>query len=135
MKKVLFICRDNSCRSQIATAFARRFGEGVIEACSAGPQPASDLDPMAGAVLKERGFDPHGLRPAGLDPLRRETFDLIVQFGCSASGLPAGPGGVETRDWGDIPDPQGKAYAEYRRVRELVGNRVLELIRECRGHR
>ena len=56
MKRVLFICEDNSCRSLMAEAFVARFGRGVIDAWSAGIAPANESDRIANAVMSYRGF-------------------------------------------------------------------------------
>lgn len=131
MKKILFICGDNSNRSQIAEAFAIRFGKEVLEAASAGVNPSGEIDPMARAVLKERGFPTENLKTKGVDSLSAKSFDVCVHFGLpeeTISGLSCG----EIIDWGDIPDPKGKAYAEHRKTREKIGGRVLEMIRKIR---
>ena len=133
MKKVLFICRDNSCLSQMAEAFAARFGRGVIDARSAGITPAQEGDRMAKAAMRERGFEVGEFAPRGLDSLRGEAFDLCVHFGCPDADLPAASSGGIRLDWGDIADPGGKPYAAYRKAREEIGARVMGLIRQLRG--
>ncbi len=134
MKKVLFVCRDNSCLSQMAEAFAARFGKGVIGARSAGISPAREGDRMARAALKERGFENGDFEPRGLDSLRGETFDLCVHFGCPEADIPLTSSGGMRLDWGDIADPRGKPYAAYRKAREEIGARVMGLIRQFRGN-
>jgi len=134
MKKVIFLCKENACRSQIAETFAKRFGKGVLEAFSAGTQTSDGIDPMTRAVLKERGFETEGLNSKGLDSLAGDSFDLCVHFGCAEKDIPPKLTGIQKIDWGDIADPRGKAYAEYRKTRELIGNRVMGLIRTLRGN-
>jgi len=133
MKKVLFVCRDNSCLSQMAEAFAARFGKGIIDARSAGIHPAPAGDLMAKAAMRERGFAVGECTPRGLDSLRDVTFDLCVHFGCPEADLPAALCAEGRLDWGDIADPTGRPYAAYRKAREEIGARVLALIRQSRG--
>ena len=57
MKTVLFVCVENSCRSQMAEGFARNLGEGVIEAYSAGSRPSGKINPEAIKVMQEVGID------------------------------------------------------------------------------
>jgi len=132
MAKVLFLCRENSCRSRMAQAFADRFGRGALEAASAGTHPAAESDSMMKAVMRERGFDIGDERPAGIDSLKKTAFDIVVHFGCLEGEMPAGVTAGEILDWGDIPDPKGKKYAEYRAAREEIGRRVMDLIRRFR---
>lgn len=132
MKRVLFICGDNSCRSLMAEAFAARFGRGVIDAVSAGVTPAGETDRMAIAVMRERGFAIEPIAPRGIGSVRNDTIDLVVHFGCPDANLQAAYSG-ERRDWGDVADPKGEPYAAYRKAREEIGSRVMGLIREMRA--
>ncbi|MCX6340013.1 MAG: hypothetical protein NTX71_08860 [Candidatus Aureabacteria bacterium] len=132
MKKIVFICRDNSCLSQMAEAFAVRFGKGIIDARSAGIHPAPEGDRMAKAAMRERGFEVGEFTPRGLDSLHNETFDLCVHFGCPEADLPAALCAGGRVDWGGIADPAGKPYAAYRKAREEIGARILGLIRQSR---
>lgn len=132
MKRVLFICEDNSCLSLMAEAFAARFGNGVIDAASAGIAPARESDRMAAAIMRERGFAVGDAAPKGLDSVSGKAVDLVVHFGCPEANLPASASG-ERLDWGDVADPRGKSYAAYRKAREEIGARVMALIREARG--
>jgi arsenate reductase len=132
VKRVLFVCEDNSCLSLMAEAFAARFGKGIIDAVSAGITPGRAADRMATAVMRERGFAIGKIAIRALDSLRGETIDLCVHFGCPEESFRfAAPSG-ERRDWGDIDDPRGKSYAAYRKAREEIGVRVMGLIREMR---
>jgi arsenate reductase len=132
MTTVLFLCDDNSCRSRMAQAFVERFGEGMLLASSAGIQPAAEGDAMMRAVMRERGFDIGDVMPAGLESVEGVTFDLLVHFGC-AERLPRDKvAAAEIIDWGDMPDPRGRQYADYRKVREEIGRRVMDLIRRFR---
>lgn len=57
MKKILFVCVENSCRSQIAEAFAKKYGQGKAEVFSAGSKPAGVVNPKASKSMAEIGYD------------------------------------------------------------------------------
>ena len=56
-KRVLFVCIENSNRSQMAEAFARRLGQGKVEAYSAGSRPSGRVNPRAIEFMREIGYD------------------------------------------------------------------------------
>lgn len=129
-KRVLFVCVENSNRSQMAEAFARihtqRFGLDV-EAWSAGSRPSGVVNPKAIAAMAELGYDLASHRSKSLDEpdVAKTTFDVVVTMGCGD----ACPSVKATRrvDW-QIPDPRDLGPAEFRKVRDLVGMKVLELL-------
>ena len=55
MKKILFVCIENSCRSQIAEGFAHKYGMGILEAYSAGSRPSGEINPQAIKKKKKKG--------------------------------------------------------------------------------
>ena len=65
MRRVLFVCVENSCRSQMAEGFARQIGRSVVEAYSAGSKPSGIVNPRAVALMKEKGIDVSGHRKKG----------------------------------------------------------------------
>ena len=134
MKRVLFLDQDNSCLSQMAEAFTRRFGKKIVEARSAGTARASKVDEMAMASLRERGFDTEECRSKGLEELKGEEFDLCVDFGCWDDKYSRLVSCKERRSWEDISSLQKKQYSDYRRIREEIGMRVMALLREFRGN-
>ena len=69
MKKVLFVCIENSCRSQMAEGFARNLGEGIIEAYSSGSRPSGKINPEAIRVMQELGIDILSQRSKGFEQL------------------------------------------------------------------
>ena len=77
MKKVLFLCTGNSCRSQMAEGWARKLYPGVIEARSAGTKPGI-LDPRAVKVMAEAGVNISGHRSKGVEEFRDAVFDMAV---------------------------------------------------------
>jgi protein-tyrosine-phosphatase len=130
MKKVLFVCIGNSGRSQMAEAFAKRLGVGVIEAESAGTQPAREVNPTVVRVMSEIGYDMAGQHPklVTLDMMR--SADQVVSMGCGVSTEAVCPAAlVPTEDWG-IEDPEGKQIEKVREIRDLIKARVEKLIEE-----
>jgi protein-tyrosine-phosphatase len=127
MKKILFVCVENSCRSQMAEGFARHFGAGKIEAFSAGSKPSGRVDPEAVKAMSEAGIDISSQRSKGFFDLPEEKFDIAVTMGCK-DVCPIVPAekGLE----GDIEDPKGKGPEFFRKIRDEIGRKVRELIEE-----
>jgi arsenate reductase len=125
MKKILFVCIENSCRSQMAEGFARKFAQGKIEAFSAGSKPSGKVNETAIEVMKEAGIDIAQQRSKGFDELPEKAFDYVVTMGCG-DVCPFVPAKKRT-EW-DIPDPKGKALEVFRETRDIIKNKVLELI-------
>lgn len=125
-KKILFLCTENSCRSQMAEAIFNSMAKNA-KAESAGIKPASKVDEKAIEVMKEIGIDISNKKPKML--AGKEEFDIIVTMGC-IDGYPPTPK-EKTVEW-NIPDPKGKDIEEYRRVRDEIKSRIEKLLRE--GH-
>ncbi|HET6912387.1 MAG TPA: arsenate reductase ArsC [Rhodanobacteraceae bacterium] len=127
MKRVLFVCVENACRSQMAEAFARRLGVGRFEAYSAGSRPAGGVNPRAAAFMAERGYDlsAHGSKP--LSAFEGQSFDEVVTMGCgdACPWLPA----ARHVDWA-LPDPKALSDDEFRMVRDEIERRVQRLLLE-----
>ena len=122
---VLFVCIENSCRSQMAEGFARRHGAGKIAAWSSGSRPSGKVNETAVALMEERGVDMSGHRSKGLDSLPKQTWDWVITMGCG-DACPFVPSkGKE--DWA-IPDPKNMSRDEFRKVRDLVEEKVKDLI-------
>lgn len=134
MKKVLFLCRENSCRSQMAEGFAKRFGKDVMKVQSAGTEPAAEVNLMTAASMRERGIEVEDSSPRSIEELKGEKFDICVTFGCVEDDQLKSISVRERRDWGDIDDPKDGAYHDFRRVQMEIGSRVLALIKELRGN-
>ena len=81
-KRVIFVCVENSNRSQMAEAFARMHGGGRVEAFSAGSRPSGRINPKAIAAMKERGYDLTAHSSKGLDDFNGQDFDAAVTMGC-----------------------------------------------------
>ncbi len=123
MKKVLFVCVENACRSQMAEAFFNKHSKGA-RAYSAGSKPAAEIDPKTVEVMKEKGFDLAGKKPTGFNPHLSKTFDIIVTMGCKDS-CPIVPKGT-TIDW-EIENPKGKPMEKYREVQGIIEKKAIGL--------
>ncbi|MBI4830674.1 MAG: arsenate reductase ArsC [Candidatus Lindowbacteria bacterium] len=125
MKRVLFVCVENSCRSQMAEGFAKQLGRGVIEAYSSGSEPSGIVNPKAIASMKEIGIDISSRKSKGFDALPEGEWDAIVTMGCgdACPFLPA----KRRFDW-DILEPRNLPQPEFNKVRDEIRRLVTELI-------
>jgi arsenate reductase len=125
---VLFLCTGNSCRSQIAEAWARHLKDQVIDASSAGTHPTG-LDPLAIQVMAEVGIDLSTHQAKSLDVMQHLPFDYVVTV-CSDAHetCPVFPGRARIvhRGFDDPPrlaaaaDSPQEAISHYRRVRDEI---------------
>ena len=123
-KRVLFVCVENSNRSQMAEAFARKLGGAQVQAMSAGSRPSGRLNPKAVRFMAELGYDLSAQTSKSLDDVDGE-FDAVVTMGCgdSCPWLPA----KRREDWA-LPDPRELDDDGYRSVRDQIGARVQALL-------
>ena len=124
MTTVLFICIENSCRSQMAEAIFNHLAPKEMKAISAGSEPATKVKPLALAVLKEVQIDTSTLRPKLLTREMAQKADKIVTMGCPETCPVVGK---PMEDWG-IEDPSGGGIEEYRKTREIIRRKVEELL-------
>ena len=123
--KLLFVCVENSCRSQMAEAFARIPRTDLLEVFSAGSQPSGDVHPHAIHLMAEIGYDLTVHRSQGLDEIPSTIFDVVVTMGCG-DACP----NIQTHhrlDW-NIRDPKHLPLHESRKIRDDLGNRVVDLL-------
>lgn len=125
VKKILFVCVENSNRSQMAEALARIHGAGKVEAFSAGSQPSGRVNPKAIDAMKELGYDLTTHTSKGLDAFNGREIDVAVTMGCGDEC----PLVLAKRriDW-QIPDPRDMTPDQFRDVRNLIEAKVMELI-------
>lgn len=128
--KVLFVCVENSCRSQIAEGFARKWGGDVLEAFSAGSRPSGRINEAAVAVMKEAGVDLALQSSKGLKDVPSEGWDYVITMGCG-DACPFVAASRRT-DWA-IPDPKHLPLPRFREVRDLIEEKVKALVAEVRG--
>jgi arsenate reductase len=126
LKRVLFVCVENSNRSQMAEAFARMHSNGHVEAFSAGSRPSGKVNPKAVEAMRELGYDLTAHTSKGLAELEGKEFDAVIGMGCGDGGCPL----VKARrheEW-DIPDPKAMDSERFREIRDLIGRKVRELL-------
>jgi len=127
MKKVLFVCAENACRSQMAEAFLNKLSSGKVVAVSAGTKPSNKVNPKAIEVMKEIGIDMSKQEPKLLTQEMVQKVDKIITMGCGADVCPAPF--LQTEEW-NIEDPSGKSIEKFREVRDEIRQRVEKLIDE-----
>ncbi len=129
MKRVLFVCVRNSCRSQMAEGFAKKLGADFVEAHSAGSEPSGVVNPMSIAAMKDAGIDISSHWSKGFDELPPGEWDTIVTMGCG-DACPFLPAKLRL-DW-DLPDPRGLSQAEFNTIRDETRQRVSKLLERLR---
>jgi protein-tyrosine-phosphatase len=125
-KKLLFVCVENSNRSQMSEAFAKILSGETVEAYSAGSKPSGIVNPKAIAAMKELGYDLSKHQSKSLQDVERfAPFDAVVTMGCgdACPWMPA----KKIMDW-EIPDPKNMEPTEFNKIRDLIKNKVQELL-------
>ena len=125
MVTVLYVCLENSNRSQMAEAFTRMHGAGRAEAHSAGSTPSGHVSPRAVAAMRERGYDLTTHRSKSLAEAPAGPWGWVVTMGCGDSCPHVRASHRE--DW-DVPDPRDMAAAQFAAVRNEIERRVLDLL-------
>ncbi len=123
--RLLFICVENSCRSQMAEGFARKYGGDKVEAYSAGSKPSGIVNPTAIEVMRKIGIDISKNLSKGFEALPYNKFDYVITMGCK-DVCPYFPA-KEQIDW-QIEDPKGKPFEKFKKIRDEIGSNVKELI-------
>ena len=124
MKRVLFVCVENSNRSQMAEAFAHLYGGDGVEALSAGSKPSGQINAKAVRFMAELGYDLLSHASKSLDEITGE-FDAVITMGCgdNCPWVPA----KRREDWA-LPDPKHMDDDSYRAVRDEIAQRVKTLL-------
>jgi arsenate reductase (thioredoxin) len=124
--KLLFVCVENSNRSQMSQAFAIMHGKGKIEAYSAGSNPSGTINPKAVVAMKEKGYDLTKHHSKSLDEVKEfAPFDAVITMGCG-DACPWMPAKTFV-DW-QIPDPKEMNENDFRKVRDLIEEKVRDFI-------
>ena len=128
--RVLFVCIENSCRSQMAEASAHLYAKDSIQAFSAGSRPSGKLEPKAIAVMAELGYDLGSHSSKSLRDIPQIKYDFVITMGCGdeCPFIPAD----HHEDW-DIPDPKPLTLEQFRQVRDQIGDRVKDLAARIEG--
>ena len=127
MKKVMFVCRRNSCRSQMAEGFAKTLGKNKIEVVSSGLE-ASRVHPTAIEVMSEIGIDISEQTSDALSDFQASDYDAVISMCGCGTGLPSEWVMQEVfADW-ELDDPDGQPLATFHRVRDEIKERVAQLV-------
>jgi arsenate reductase len=125
--KILFVCIGNSCRSQMAEAWANQFGNGKVQASSAGSHPLGEITADTYTVMREKGISLDGQWSKSLREVPVAEMDVVVGMGCDvACPVPAGFKG-RLVEW-NIPDPYARGIDAFRNARDLIERQVQALL-------
>jgi len=129
MKKVMFVCRRNSCRSQMAEGFARTLGKDKIEVVSSGLE-ASRVHPTAIEVMSQVGIDLNQQTSDALNDFKADDYDAVISMcGCGTNLPDAWVQQEVFEDW-ELEDPDGKPIETFHRVRDEIKDKVSNLIQQ-----
>jgi protein-tyrosine-phosphatase len=126
-RRLLFVCVENSCRSQMAEAFARLHGNSRVEVHSAGSRPSGRVHPLAVALMGECGCNLGSHRSKGLNEVPDVEFEVVVTMGCGdvCRGMRA-----RKREVWDLPAPKEMPPEQFRGVRDRIERKVKDLLAE-----
>jgi arsenate reductase len=127
-KKILFACRENACRSQIASAFAQHLAGDKMEVISGGSNPAKMINPLMVEAMSEKGLDMAFRKPKSIEKAVAEVKpDILITMGCGeeCAFMP----GVKIEEW-NLPDPAGKPIYFMRHIRDEIEKKVVRLIKD-----
>jgi protein-tyrosine-phosphatase len=124
---MLFVCVENSNRSQMAEAFARMLGGDAVEAFSSGSRPSGVVNPKAIAAMQELGYDLSRHQSKSLSEIPPDGYDFVATMGCGDACPNIGT--IRREDW-SIPDPRNMPPEQFREVRDLIRSKVYAVLVE-----
>jgi len=124
-KNILFVCIENSNRSQMAQAFAILHGSDKVNAYSSGSRPSGKINPKAIAAMQELGYDLNTHSSKSLDEIPDAEYEYAITMGCGDECPYVRA--VHREDW-NIPDPRNMEAEDFRKVRNLIESKVKELL-------
>lgn len=127
MKRLLFVCVENSCRSQIAEAFARIYGGDEIEVYSAGSRPSGQVNARAIESMRELGYDLTKHQSKSLTDIPDVEYDFVATMGC---GDKCPFVRAKLREEWQIPDPKHLPLDQFRETRDLIERKVKGVLRQ-----
>ncbi len=127
-KKIAFICVHNSCRSQMAEAWTKKFGKEIVDVYSAGTEKYHEIKPLAKKVMEEVGINMDDQHPKLLEDIPQKV-DYLITMGCDVE-CPIIPN-IEREEW-QLDDPSNKSIEDYRKTRDIIRNKVEELIKKIK---
>ena len=125
--QVLFVCKHNAGRSQMAAGLVKLRSQGRVHVRSAGSTPGEEINPAAIDAMAELGVDMSEEFPKPITDEAVEAADVVITMGCG-DACPVFPG-KRYEDW-ELEDPEGKDLATVRRIRDEIDDRVQTLIGE-----
>lgn len=126
-KNVLFVCVENTGRSQMAEAFFKKYAQNQFNVISAGTSPSSHLNPVVVSVMNELGIDLENQKPQLLSSSMIENSNKTVNMGCMDKESCPSLFVKDVDDW-NIEDPKGKSIEDVRKIRDQIKNDVLNLL-------
>ena len=120
VKKVLFVCVENACRSQLAEAISNHFFPHQLKAFSAGSSPSKEINPKAIRSLKKMGVVHEG-KTKSIGQLEGKQYDYIVGMGCG-DACPTIPG-AQILEW-SIPDPKFFESKQFNKIRDMIKQKI-----------
>jgi len=129
LKKVLFVCVENSCRSQMAEAFGIILGKDIVKVYSSGSRPLNKVNEKAIRSMKETGYDLSLHTSKSLQDIPQVQYDYVVTMGCG-DACPHVPA-IKRLDW-DIPDPKQMEMSQFNEIRDIIKWKVIQLIEEIK---
>lgn len=134
--RIAFICTGNSARSQMAEGFARKIAETLgldLQVYSAGSNPATEINPLAIKVMKEKNIDISSQRPKGIEAIPYQDMDIVITLCDSAKQTCPVIPNAQMLHW-DLPDPADYKGTEeertefFRKVRDEIEERVWDFL-------
>lgn len=125
MKNILFVCIENSNRSQMAQAFANMYGADKVKAYSSGSKPSGKINPKAIAAMQELGYDLTTHDSKSLDEIPQIEYEYAITMGCGDECPFVRANHRE--DW-QLPDPRHMEGEEFNKIRDEIKERVLDLL-------
>jgi len=124
MKTILFLCVENSCRSQIAEAFANAYSYSANKIISAGSNPSGEVNPTAIKLMGKIGHNISDHSSKSVNEIKEE-IDILISMGCgdSCPQLSA----KKRLEW-DIPDPKKMKEDDFMEVIKLIDKKVKKFI-------
>jgi glutathione/glutaredoxin type arsenate reductase len=127
MKQIMFVCKKNSRRSQMAEGFARALGKDKVAVTSSGLE-ASQIDPIVIQVMSEVGIDVSNQASKPLSDFTPKDYDIVISLcGCGVNLPQAWVLRDVFQDW-QLDDPEGQSIDVFRQIRDEVKNRVVVLL-------
>ena len=125
--RVLYVCRRNAGRSQMAAAFTAHYGQGKVTVASAGTAPADTVDPTVAVAMREVGIDIRQNLPRRISEADVRATDICITMGCGDQ-CPVLPN-VRYLDW-PFDDPAGRDLTDVRPIRDGIERNVRALLEE-----